>query len=61
MEPKLIAEVAFIEWTSDGSIRHPPFQGLREDKSPKEVVKEISNDLRPAAKQRSKASTSKGK
>lgn len=40
-EPKLIAEVAFAEWTDDGSIRHPSFQGLREDKSPKEVVREL--------------------
>jgi len=39
-EPKMVAEVAFTEWTSDGSIRHPSFQGLREDKSPKEVVRE---------------------
>ena len=40
-EPKLIAEVAFTEWTSDGSIRNPSFQGLREDKSPKEVLREL--------------------
>jgi bifunctional non-homologous end joining protein LigD len=40
-EPRLIAEVAFAEWTSDGSIRHPSFQGLREDKSPKEVLREV--------------------
>jgi len=39
-EPKMIAEVAFTEWTSDGSIRHPSFQGLREDKSSKDVVRE---------------------
>lgn len=39
-EPQLVSEVAFTEWTSDGSIRHPSFQGLREDKSPKEVVRE---------------------
>ena len=39
-EPKMIAEVAFMEWTSDGSIRHPSFQGLRENKNPKEVVRE---------------------
>lgn len=39
-EPKMIAEVAFTEWTSDGSIRHPSFQGLREDKNPKDVVRE---------------------
>lgn len=37
LEPSLIAEVSFIEWTSDGSIRHPSFQGLREDKQPQEV------------------------
>jgi bifunctional non-homologous end joining protein LigD len=41
-EPKLIAEVAFMEWTSDGSIRHPSFQGLREDKNPKDVVRELA-------------------
>lgn len=40
-EPRLIGEVAFTEWTSDNSIRHPSFQGLREDKSPKDVVREV--------------------
>lgn len=40
-EPKLVAEVAFTEWTSDGSIRHPSFQGLREDKNPKDVRREL--------------------
>jgi len=38
--PKLVAEVAFTEWTADGSIRHPSFQGLREDKKAQEVVRE---------------------
>ena len=41
-EPRLVAAVAFTEWTSDGSIRHPSFQGLREDKDPKEVVRELA-------------------
>jgi bifunctional non-homologous end joining protein LigD len=41
-EPRLVAEVAFTEWTSDNSIRHPSFQGLREDKDPKEVVREMA-------------------
>ena len=36
----MIGEVAFTEWTADGSIRHPSFQGLREDKNSKEVVRE---------------------
>jgi bifunctional non-homologous end joining protein LigD len=38
--PKLVGEVAFTEWTSDGRLRHPSFQGLREDKPAKEVVVE---------------------
>lgn len=38
--PKLVGEVAFTEWTDDGSIRHPSFQGLREDKKAKDVVRE---------------------
>jgi ATP-dependent DNA ligase len=59
-EPKLIAEVAFIEWTSDGSIRHPSFQGLREDKHPKEVVREVPNDPPPLARKKSKTFCNKG-
>ena len=39
-EPKLVGEVAFTEWTDEGVIRHPSFQGLREDKKPHEVVRE---------------------
>jgi bifunctional non-homologous end joining protein LigD len=42
VEPKLVAEVAFTEWTGDGILRHPTFQGLREDKSPDEVVREVA-------------------
>lgn len=38
--PKLVGEVAFTEWTDDGVIRHPSFQGLREDKKASEVVRE---------------------
>lgn len=38
--PRLVAEVSFAEWTSDGRIRHPSFLGLREDKEPEEVVRE---------------------
>jgi len=55
-EPKMIAEVAFTEWTSDGSIRHPSFQGLREDKNPKDVVREQPAAGRGKAKNRSKRS-----
>jgi bifunctional non-homologous end joining protein LigD len=40
VEPKLIAEVAYSGWTSDRVLRHPRFEGLREDKSAGEVVLE---------------------
>jgi bifunctional non-homologous end joining protein LigD len=39
-EPKLVGEVEFSEWTNDNVIRHPSFQGLREDKKATEVVRE---------------------
>jgi bifunctional non-homologous end joining protein LigD len=38
--PKLVAEVGFTEWTSDGRLRHPRFLGLRRDKAPRDVVRE---------------------
>jgi len=40
VEPQLVCEVAFTEWTSDGKIRHPAFKGLRADKKPNEVRRE---------------------
>jgi bifunctional non-homologous end joining protein LigD len=40
VEPKLVAEIGFTEWTRDGRLRHPRFQGLRDDKSATEVVRE---------------------
>ena len=36
-QPRLVGEVTFAEWTSDGSMRHPSWRGLRPDKSPGEV------------------------
>lgn len=43
-KPQLVAEVGFTEWTDDGSIRHPSFQGLREDKKPTEIIREEAVD-----------------
>ncbi len=40
VRPKLIAEVAFTEWTSEGRIRHPVFHGLRTDKEPRAITRE---------------------
>jgi bifunctional non-homologous end joining protein LigD len=41
VEPKLVCEVAFMEWTGHGHIRHGSFQGMRPDKDPRKVVREI--------------------
>jgi bifunctional non-homologous end joining protein LigD len=40
VRPELVCEVEFTEWTGEGKIRHPSFQGLREDKQAREVVRE---------------------
>jgi bifunctional non-homologous end joining protein LigD len=39
-EPELVAEVDFGEWTREGTMRHPAYKGLREDKPAREVVRE---------------------
>lgn len=44
VKPKLVAQVQFTEWTSDGILRHPSFQGLREDKDARAVVCEETPD-----------------
>jgi bifunctional non-homologous end joining protein LigD len=40
VEPQLVCEVEFGEWTKDGRLRHPTYQGLRKDKPAVEVVRE---------------------
>jgi bifunctional non-homologous end joining protein LigD len=40
VRPELVCQVRFLEWTQDGVLRAPVFVGLREDKSPEEVVRE---------------------
>ena len=40
VKPRLVAEVEFGEWTSDGRVRHPSLKGFRDDKRPQEVVRE---------------------
>jgi bifunctional non-homologous end joining protein LigD len=41
VEPRLVGEVAFTEWTREGRLRHPAWRGLRPDKSPADVVREL--------------------
>jgi bifunctional non-homologous end joining protein LigD len=40
VEPELVAEVEFTEWTGDGMLRHPSYKGLRDDKRAADVVRE---------------------
>ena len=40
VQPRLVAQVGFSEWTTAGELRHPRFQGLRDDKAPADVVRE---------------------
>jgi bifunctional non-homologous end joining protein LigD len=54
VEPKLVAEVRFTEWTADHRLRHPSFVGLRPDKKPLECARET-----PAAPRRA-SRTKKG-
>jgi len=40
VQPELVAQIAFMEWTPDGRLRHPAFLGVRVDKPAREVVRE---------------------
>ena len=48
--PKLVAEIAFTEFTREGTLRHPSFIALREDKPAKDVVRETPKHLTKAEK-----------
>ena len=43
VEPEIVVEVAFTEWTGVGILRHPSYKGQREDVDPREVVREVGN------------------
>ncbi len=53
VEPKLVCEVRFTEWTKDAGIRHPTFLGLRDDKKPEECRREPPVALEPVPLSRS--------
>jgi bifunctional non-homologous end joining protein LigD len=59
VKPSLLCEVSFTEWTADGHIRHPSFQGLREDKKPQEVVKEKPMRIKSSDSRKQKIDSSK--
>ena len=66
VRPRLVAQVAFAEWTSDGKLRHPSFQGLRDDKRPEGSVRErgitppLPETPPPAAAPRGSSRASRG-
>ncbi|MGB2874932.1 MAG: DNA ligase D [Gaiellaceae bacterium] len=47
IEPKLVGEVSFAEWTHDGHLRAPVYVGLREDKRPEDVRRELPEGRAP--------------
>lgn len=51
VEPKLVCEVEFTEWTEEGSLRHPSFQGLREDKPARQITRDKPLAVAVAKKQ----------
>src|SRR5262249_34677730 len=44
VQPRLVAQVGFAEWTGAGQLRHPRYQGLRDDKDPADVVREMPQE-----------------
>src|SRR5215472_16147036 len=53
--PRHVAELQFTEWTADGKLRHPSFQGLREDKAPQEIGQDAERAARTPTSGTSKA------
>jgi bifunctional non-homologous end joining protein LigD len=51
VEPKLVCEVEFTEWTDEGRLRHPSFQGLREDKKATDVHRDQEKPVAEAVKE----------
>jgi bifunctional non-homologous end joining protein LigD len=65
-DPKLVAEIEFTAWTAAGSLRHPSYKGLRDDKPATEVVREDgapgarkSGSRKPRASARERGSSAK--
>ncbi|HWT45002.1 MAG TPA: DNA ligase D [Vicinamibacterales bacterium] len=61
VEPTLVGEVVFTEWTGEGKIRHPSFQGLRGDKPPRSVGRERPATPAPSPSRSRKAASSSRK
>lgn len=49
VRPQTVVEVEFTGWTRDGLVRQGSYQGVREDKNPRDVVREVAESLPPSA------------
>ncbi|MFW5780777.1 MAG: DNA ligase D [Bacillota bacterium] len=47
LEPRYVAEIKFTEWTKENLLRQASYKGLREDKNPRDVVREKANNNNP--------------
>ncbi len=54
VKPVLVAEVSFSEWTSAGAVRHPVFQGLREDKPARGITRERPRHVEEVAQEKAR-------
>jgi bifunctional non-homologous end joining protein LigD len=59
LKPELVCEVSYAEMTDDGVMRHPSFEGMREDKKAKDVMREIPVKTKNAVKSADKAADNK--
>ena len=50
VEPRLVCEVEFTDWTEDGGLRHPSFLGLRDDKAPEDCRREEPPEIPAGAR-----------
>ena len=57
VKPKLVMEVRFAEWTKEGILRQPSFQGLRTDKDPRQVLRERPGSPAPVNRDRAVRTT----
>lgn len=60
LEPEVVVEVRFAEWTEDGQLRHPSYQGLRVDKEPRAVHRESAVDAPEAFAAKSEVEDASG-
>jgi bifunctional non-homologous end joining protein LigD len=46
VDPKVVVEVRFLEWTHHDTVRHPSYKGVRDDKDPRQVIREEAGGAR---------------